>query len=200
MKVEWGCGTWWKPVRSLSCPNTAEAVWGRERGPRPSLRYTWPACCPWRYTHTHTHRAGNFCAKLFCNISIWSKLFRFHSALWIWFLTVSYSTVYLADHFDVIDLHYAHSIILTLSPPLPCSPGDIAEVCGWPVHSDSQHQSSCPAGCQILLWPAGRPGGTAWHLRPRDDTHLEDQQVHLRLKLWTHSEEMRMKLSIISLM
>lgn len=72
------------------------------------------------------------------------------------------------------------------SPPPLCSLGDVAEVCGWSVHSNPQHQSSCPAGCQIFLWPTRWPGGTTQHLRPRDDTHLEDQQVHHKLELHGH--------------
>lgn len=55
--------------------------------------------------------------------------------------------------------------------------GDVTEVCGRPLHGHPQHQPSCSAGRQVLFRPAGRPGGPARHLRPGDDTHLEDQQV-----------------------
>lgn len=61
---------------------------------------------------------------------------------------------------------------------LPCFPGNAAEVCGWLVHRDPQHEPSSPACREILFWPAGRAGGTTWHLWFGDHTHLEDQQVH----------------------
>lgn len=72
--------------------------------------------------------------------------------------------------------------------------GDVAEVCGRPLHRHPQHQPSCPTGRQVLFRPARRPSRPARHLRPGDDTHLEDQQVtwtalrltqrHTRRRFW----------------
>jgi len=63
----------------------------------------------------------------------------------------------------------------------PCAPrrltGNAAEVCGRPFHGDPEHQPPGPAGRQVLLRPAGRPGGGPRHHGPRDHPHLEDQQV-----------------------
>lgn len=54
MRVGWDRGILLKLARSQSCRNTEEEAWGSVRGPRQSLRSTWPACCPWRYTHLQT--------------------------------------------------------------------------------------------------------------------------------------------------
>lgn len=54
MRVGWDRGILLKLARSQSCRNTEEEAWGSVRGPRQSLRSTWPACCPWRYTHRQT--------------------------------------------------------------------------------------------------------------------------------------------------
>lgn len=105
-----------------------------------------------------------------------TKFFRnIKSQSWSFPRLREYCKKYLRNNFA----KHAWNDCVPLSFPLWLS-GDAAEIRRRFVYSDPQHQSTRPAGRQILLWPAGWPSRSAQYFRPGDDTHLEDQQVQYR--------------------